>query len=113
MALRLTSHTHGGAPRTRRVRWHDPIVSVPLPDVLEQSRGYYTYWRDLPVAGIQTVARPDRGWGAIPTNDGLTLVVGWTAAEARAYRTDIEGNYPAHPRLVPEWGERVREATRG
>ncbi len=75
--------------------------------------GYYTYWRDLPVEGFHTVARPDRGWGAIPTNDGLTLVVvGWPAAEARAYRADIEGNYLRTLDLVPEWGERVREATR-
>src|SRR6266540_2739389 len=46
---------------------------------------YYTYWSDLPVGGMETVIRPDRGWAAIPTNDGLTLiVVGWPYAEARA-----------------------------
>jgi 2-polyprenyl-6-methoxyphenol hydroxylase-like FAD-dependent oxidoreductase len=75
--------------------------------------GYYTYWRDLPLEGFHTVARPHRGWGAIPTNDGLTLiVVGWPAAEAGAYRADVEGNYLRTLDLVPEWGERVREATR-
>ncbi|MGH9245372.1 MAG: hypothetical protein ACRD29_13850 [Acidimicrobiales bacterium] len=56
----------------------------------------YSYWRDLPVAGMATVVRPDRGWAAIPTNDGLTLlVVGWPAAEEQAYKTDVEANYPA------------------
>ncbi len=36
---------------------------------------YYTYWSGLPIDGMQTVIRPDRGWGAFPTNDGLTLLV--------------------------------------
>jgi 2-polyprenyl-6-methoxyphenol hydroxylase-like FAD-dependent oxidoreductase len=31
-----------------------------------------TYWSGLPVDGFEIVVRPDRGWGAFPTNDGLT-----------------------------------------
>ena len=63
---------------------------------------YYTYWRDLPVDGFETVIRPDRGWAAIPTNDGLTmLVVGWPYAEARAYKADVEGNYLRDARAGP------------
>ena len=55
---------------------------------------YYTYWSDLPVDGFEIVIRPDRGWAAVPTNDGLTmLVVGWPYAEAAAYKADVEGNY--------------------
>ncbi len=54
--------------------------------------GYYTYWGDLPLRGFHVVSRPDRGWGAIPTNDGLTLVVvGWPITEAHAYRADMRG----------------------
>src|SRR3954447_15582950 len=58
---------------------------------------YYTYWRDVDgMDGMQTVIRPDRGWAAIPTSDGLTLVVvGWPAAEAVAYKADVEANYLA------------------
>jgi flavin-dependent dehydrogenase len=37
---------------------------------------YYTYWSGLPIDSFEIVVRPDRGWGAFPTNDGLTLVVG-------------------------------------
>ena len=75
--------------------------------------GYYTYWSDLPVGGMETVIRPDRGWGAIPTNDDLTLVVvGWPQAEAAAYKADVEANYLATLELVPEVAERVRGATR-
>jgi flavin-dependent dehydrogenase len=74
---------------------------------------YYTYWRDLPVDGFTTVIRPDRGWGAFPTNDGLTLVVvGWPYAEAAAYKADIESNYLRTLDLAPEFAARVRAATR-
>lgn len=73
----------------------------------------YSYWRDLPVDGLETYVRPDRGWAALPTNDGLTLlIVGWPAAEAAAYRADVEGNYLKTLELVPAFAARVRSATR-
>jgi flavin-dependent dehydrogenase len=75
--------------------------------------GYYTYWSGLPVKGFETVVRPNRGWGAAPTNDGLTMVVvGWPNAEAGAYKSDVEGNYLATLESAPEFAERVRAATR-
>ena len=74
---------------------------------------YYSFWSGLPVEGVETVIRPYRGWGAIPTNDGLTLVVvGWPASEADAYRTDIEGNVAKTFELAPDFAERVRGARR-
>jgi flavin-dependent dehydrogenase len=74
---------------------------------------YYTYWSGLPAGGMEVVIRPDRGWAAIPTNDGLTLlVVGWPYAEAKAYKADVEANYLKTLELVPEIAERVRAATR-
>jgi flavin-dependent dehydrogenase len=74
---------------------------------------YYTYWSGLPVEGFETVARPDRGWAALPTNDGLTmLVVGWPFAESMAYKADIEANYLKTLELAPEFAERVRAAKR-
>ena len=36
---------------------------------------YYSYWKDLPVDGFETFIRPDRGWAAVATNDGLTMLV--------------------------------------
>src|SRR3954454_16416449 len=78
-----------------------------------QQYSYYTYWQDMPVDSFGTWIRPDRGWAAIPTNDGLTLLVlGWPYAEASAYKTDVEGNYLATLELAPEFAERVRAATR-
>lgn len=76
-------------------------------------RAYYTYWSNLPVDGFQTFVRPNRGFAAVETNDGLTmLVVGWPYAEAPAYRADVEGNYLATLELAPEFAERVRAAKR-
>jgi flavin-dependent dehydrogenase len=74
---------------------------------------YYTYWSGLPIDGMETVVRPDRGWGAFPTNDDLTLVVlGWPYAEANAYKADAEANYLKTLELAPEFAERVRDAKR-
>jgi flavin-dependent dehydrogenase len=90
--------------------------AVAAEQYLEKPRlqfAYYAYWRDLPVDGFTTVIRPDRGWGAFPTNDGLTLVVvGWPYAEAATYKADIEGNYLCTFELAPEFAARVRGATR-
>jgi flavin-dependent dehydrogenase len=74
---------------------------------------FYSYWAGLPVDGMQTFIRPDRGWAAIPTNDGLTLVVvGWPYAESDAYRADVEANYLRTLDLVPDFAEQVRVAER-
>jgi len=75
--------------------------------------GYYTYWSGLPVDGFEIVIRPDRGWGAMPTNDGLTLlVVGWPFAESSAYKADVKTSYLKTLELAPEIADRVRGATR-
>jgi 2-polyprenyl-6-methoxyphenol hydroxylase-like FAD-dependent oxidoreductase len=74
---------------------------------------YYTYFRDLPTDGMQAYIQPFRGFGVMPSNDGLTLVVvGWPYAEATAYKADVEGNFFATLEMVPEFAERVRGATR-
>jgi 2-polyprenyl-6-methoxyphenol hydroxylase-like FAD-dependent oxidoreductase len=74
---------------------------------------FYTYFRGLPVDGFETYVRPFRGFAAAPTNDGLTMVVaGWPYAEARDYKADVEGNYHRTLKLVPDFGARVKRATR-
>lgn len=74
---------------------------------------YYTFFRDLPTEGLETVIRPYRGWGAIPTNDGLTVVVvGWPHAEAEAYKADVEANFLKTLELAPAFADRVRQAER-
>jgi len=76
--------------------------------------GYYSYWRGLPMEGrFETYIRPDRGIGAWPTNDDLTLVIGgWPVAEFYANKRDIEGNFLKMLDLAPSFAERVRGASR-
>ncbi len=76
---------------------------------------YYTYWSGLPVDGYEVTLRPEsrRGWGLIPTHDGLTVMpFGWPVEEFKANRGDIEGNLFAAADLVPEFAERLRAAKR-
>ena len=74
---------------------------------------FYTYWSGLPVDGFEIFIRPDRGWAAVGTNDGLTmLVVGWPYAESSAYKADVEANYLKTLELAPEFAGRVRGAKR-
>jgi len=75
--------------------------------------GYYTYFRGLPMDGMETYIRPDRGFGVAETNDGLTMVVmGWPYAEAGALKADVEGNFFKTLELAPEFAARVARAER-
>jgi len=75
--------------------------------------GFYTYFSNLPVDGLENYIRPGRGFGCAPTNDGLTMVVaGWPYAQARAYKADVEANFLATLRLVPDIAARLETARR-
>ena len=74
---------------------------------------FYSYFSNLPMDGFETYIRPDRGWGAFPTNDGLTLIVcGWPYAEATSYKADVEANFMKTLELAPAFAERMRGAKR-
>lgn len=75
---------------------------------------YYSYWSDLPMDGrFEVYVRPERGFAAWPTNDGLTVVVGgWPFAEFDANKRDVEGNFHKMLEMAPAFAERVRAATR-
>ncbi len=97
-----------------------PTPASPEPSTLSSyndkpilQAGCYSYFADLPVSGFETTIRPDRGWAALPTNDGLTLVVlGWPYAEHTAFKADVEGNFFRTLEMSPSFAERVRSATR-
>jgi 2-polyprenyl-6-methoxyphenol hydroxylase-like FAD-dependent oxidoreductase len=76
--------------------------------------GYYSYWSGLPLDGrFGNWIRPDRGFAAWPTNDGLTLVIaGWPYREFEANRNDVEANFLATIGLAPAFAERLHAATR-
>ena len=73
---------------------------------------YYAYWSGLPMNGrFETYIRERRGFAALPTNDGLTLVIaGWPFAEFEANKDDLEGNYRKTFELCPPFAERIRGA---
>jgi 2-polyprenyl-6-methoxyphenol hydroxylase-like FAD-dependent oxidoreductase len=55
---------------------------------------YYAYWSGVPATGARWIIRPGRGFGLIPTNDGLTLVLAaWPQAEVTQVKQDLQGNY--------------------
>jgi flavin-dependent dehydrogenase len=76
--------------------------------------GYYSYWSGLPTDGrVEMYVRPGRGFAAVPTNDGLTLViVAWPYREFEANRADVERHYMDALALVPAFAERVGAARR-
>ena len=76
---------------------------------------YYSYWSDLPTETFETYIRAesDRGWGVLPTHDGLTCVVqGWPMSQFESNRSDIEGAFMKTFDLAPEFAERIRAAKR-
>lgn len=75
---------------------------------------YYSYWSDLPMNGrFETYIRPNRGFAAAPTHDGLTMIVlGWPHSEFEENKKDVEGNYLATLALVPKFADRLNGAKR-
>jgi 2-polyprenyl-6-methoxyphenol hydroxylase-like FAD-dependent oxidoreductase len=75
---------------------------------------YYTYWSNLPMAGrFDTFIRPQRGFAAAPTHDGLTITVGgWPFAEFDANKRDVERHFLNLFELVPAFAERIHTAKR-
>jgi 2-polyprenyl-6-methoxyphenol hydroxylase-like FAD-dependent oxidoreductase len=75
---------------------------------------YYTYWSGLPTDGrFENYIRDRRGFAAMPTHDGLTLVIaGWPYAEFADNKNDIEGNYLKAIELAPAFADRLRRAQR-
>jgi 2-polyprenyl-6-methoxyphenol hydroxylase-like FAD-dependent oxidoreductase len=75
---------------------------------------YYTYWSGLPMDGrFETYIRPNRGFAAIDTHDGLTMVVaGWPHAEFEHNKKDVEASYLQTLALAPAFTERLRGARR-
>ena len=74
---------------------------------------YYSYWSGLPLESVEFYPRDHRGFGALPTHNGLTaIIVGWPHAEFPAYRADVEGNFLKTLELAPAFAERVRQARR-
>jgi len=75
---------------------------------------YYAYWSGFPADGeFQLYTRDRRGFGVIPTNDDLTVVVvTWPVDEFEANRNDLLGNYLRAFDADPSLAERARAGRR-
>ncbi len=73
---------------------------------------YYAYWSGLPMNGrFETYIRPNRGFAAAQTHDGLTMIVGgWPYSEFATNKKDVEGNYLKLFELAPSFADRLRGA---
>jgi 2-polyprenyl-6-methoxyphenol hydroxylase-like FAD-dependent oxidoreductase len=79
--------------------------------VLEHA--FYSFWSDLPVDAFTVFVRDDRGIAAIPTNDGLTLVlVGCPPEQTPGFKTNVEERFVESVDRAPELAEQLRQATR-
>ncbi|HEU0033929.1 MAG TPA: FAD-dependent monooxygenase [Kofleriaceae bacterium] len=75
---------------------------------------YYAYWTGLPMHGrFETYIRDRRGFAAVETHDGITIVMGgWPYAEFATNKDDLEASYLALFDLAPAFAARIRAATR-
>jgi flavin-dependent dehydrogenase len=80
----------------------------------EIEASYYSYWSGVPMNGRCEFYDCDgRGFGAWPTCDGLTLIVGgWPYAQFEENKKDIEGNLMQSIRRAPGFYERLQAGKR-
>jgi 2-polyprenyl-6-methoxyphenol hydroxylase-like FAD-dependent oxidoreductase len=97
---------------------HSRLAEAVRTDEYHQKRpllaAYYSYWSGLPMNGrFESYIRERRGFAAISTHDGLTMLVGgWPNAEFEANKRDVEGNFLRMIELVPPFADRLRRAKR-
>ena len=122
----IRGHAKGGATVTERARVvvgadgkNSLVAKAVRPERYNEVPAltplYYAYWSGLPLDAFETYIRAEdhRGWGAIPTHDGLTCVVqGWPQSQFQANRKDVEGTYMKSFELAPEFAERMNGAKR-
>jgi 2-polyprenyl-6-methoxyphenol hydroxylase-like FAD-dependent oxidoreductase len=74
--------------------------------------GYYAYWSGLPMEGCFEIHTGEgSGFAAVPTHDGLTVIVGgWPLEMYEAKRHDHEASYRSLFEGVPAFEDRIRSA---
>jgi 2-polyprenyl-6-methoxyphenol hydroxylase-like FAD-dependent oxidoreductase len=74
---------------------------------------YYSYFSDVPQDDIELYVRDHCAFGAIPTNDGLHLVmVNWPTREFAVVRADIDGHVQRALAMAPDLAARVNSGRR-
>jgi flavin-dependent dehydrogenase len=74
---------------------------------------FFSYWSDVPPAGLEIYVRRKRAIFAFPTNGGLFAVfVAWPISEQSVVQSDVERHFLAALDLAPELASRVRAGRR-
>jgi flavin-dependent dehydrogenase len=98
--------------------WHSVVADAVQPERYHEKppllAAYYSYWSGLPMDGrFEIYIRPDSGFGAASTHDGLTLIIGgWSYAEYAEKKRDVDDNFLKMIEQVPAFAERLRGAKR-
>jgi len=121
----IRGHDRNGTSVTEHARFvvgadgrHSLVAKATQPEQYNEKppllAAYYSYFSGMEMNGtFEIYVRHQRGWGAIATHDGLTMIVGgWPYAEFDANRHDVEGNWLKMLEQAPEFAERVRSAKR-
>ncbi len=74
-----------------------------------ESCGYYTYWSDVPLKGLEFYPRPGRTIIAFPTNDNQSAIfMEWPNREFPVFKANLEANYrKTIDEVAPDLAERV------
>jgi 2-polyprenyl-6-methoxyphenol hydroxylase-like FAD-dependent oxidoreductase len=85
-----------------------------LPDVAPSSVRQGRALRCCRDPGASGILCPHRGFAAVQTHDGLTLIIvgGWPYAEFAANKHDVDGHFLRMLDLAPAFAERMRGAKR-
>ena len=121
----LKGRSHGGDRLTERASvvvgadgWHSVVAAAVRPERYRETppllAAYYSYWSNLPNDGrVEIYMRGRRGFGAAPTHDNLTIIIGgWPQSEFAANKHDVDGHFMRMLDLVPSFAERLRGAKR-
>jgi flavin-dependent dehydrogenase len=74
---------------------------------------FFSYWSDVPPAGLEIYVRQKRAIFAFPTNGGLFAVfIAWPISERSVVKSDVERHFLAALDLAPELAARVRAGRR-
>ncbi|HSK72944.1 MAG TPA: NAD(P)/FAD-dependent oxidoreductase [Pyrinomonadaceae bacterium] len=91
--------------------------SVKAPVIIDRGLftcNYYSYFSGIPLEATELYIRPNHGFVADSTNDGLTMVVGiWKQSEFQRVRSNIEEAFMnAVSEQAPSLAERIRDGKR-
>src|SRR5262245_44762068 len=98
--------------------WHSVVADAVTPPRYHEKPpllcAYYSYWSGLPMHGrFEIYMRENCGFGAAPTHDDLTMIIGgWPYAEFADKKRDVEGHFQKMLELVPAFADRLRGARR-